>query len=114
MRLVQKKHTELPYIADIDPNGPAAHTDIKVGDILLQVNGIDARASHEELKTALGTTDAAALKLRRAPKSTRPHGSSSFSGEPSLQAKILCGTRRCDATSQSWMACCSTRDVSTA
>jgi len=65
MRLVQKKHTELPFIADIDPQGPAAKTEITVGDVLLEVNGIDARASHEELKKALGTTDAALLKLRR-------------------------------------------------
>ena len=65
MRLVQKKHTDLPFIQDIDPLGPAAKTDIMVGDILLMVNGVDARASHEELKKALGTTDAAVLKLRR-------------------------------------------------
>lgn len=70
MRLVQKKHTDLPYIQDIDPLGPAAKTDIAVGDILLEVNGVDARASHEELKKALGTTDAAVLKLRRVPSSS--------------------------------------------
>ena len=45
MRLVQKKHTDLPFIQDIDPQGPAAKTDITVGDILLEVNGVDARAS---------------------------------------------------------------------
>ena len=45
MRLVQKKHTDLPFIQDIDPQGPAAKTNINVGDILLEVNGVDARAS---------------------------------------------------------------------
>ena len=68
MRLVQRKHTELPFIADIEPGGPAAFTDVVIGDILLEVNGVDARSSHEELKIALGKTDDAVLKLRRAPR----------------------------------------------
>jgi len=76
MRLVQKKHTELPIIADIDPEGPAAHTDITVGDILLAVNGVDTRSSLEELKKALTLDVAAELTLRRTPSTfsgTAPH-----------------------------------------
>ena len=65
MRLVQKRYDELPSIADIDKDGPAAGHNIAVGDILLEVNGVDARASHEELKVALGSTQSATLRLRR-------------------------------------------------
>ena len=65
MRLVQKRYDDQPCIADIDPTGPAAGHDIASGDILLEVNGVDARASHEELKKALGSTDSATLRLRR-------------------------------------------------
>jgi len=68
MRLVQKRHTDLPFIADIDPNGPAANSNINKGDFILEVNGVDSRASHEELKKALGKSgEEAVLKLRRAP-----------------------------------------------
>ena len=89
MRLVQKKHTELPYIADIDPDGPAAKTDIRVWDVLLEVNGVDARADHDKLKAALGTTDAAVLKLRRStPKGMAappaPSGTAQAAEKPAL------------------------------
>lgn len=50
MRLVQKSPTDLPYVADIDPNGPAANSSIRKFDLILEVNGVDARASHDELK----------------------------------------------------------------
>jgi outer membrane biosynthesis protein TonB len=71
MRLVQKKHTELPFIADIDPQGPAAKTEITPGDMLLQVNGIDARASESH-----GGELGAACHASRAPHThahTRSH-----------------------------------------
>jgi len=76
MRLVQKKHTDLPNVADIDPHGPAAKTSIEPGDILLAVNGVDARSTHDELKKALGMTDAAILKLRRGSTKTDPKSGS--------------------------------------
>ena len=63
MRLVQKRYDELPVIADIDKEGPAALTAIRVNDILMEVNGTDARATHEELKAALGSTQHAVLKV---------------------------------------------------
>lgn len=68
MRLVQKRHADQPFIADIDPHGPAASTEIAVGDLLLEVNGVDARSSHSDLKRALSATENAVLKLRKAPK----------------------------------------------
>jgi len=111
MRLVQKKHTELPFIADIDPQGPAAKTDIKLGDILLEVNGVDARASHDELKKALGTTDAAELKLRRAPTTkytTAPYKENE--GKMSNEGKLP-GSKS-DGGVGSWFStCCSARDA---
>lgn len=68
MRLVQKSPTDLPFVADIDPNGPAANSAIRKNDLILEVNGVDARASHDELKRALGMSgEDALLKLRRAP-----------------------------------------------
>jgi hypothetical protein len=68
MRLVQKSPTDLPFVADIDPNGPAANSAIRKNDLILEVNGVDARASHDELKKALGMSgEDAVLKLRRAP-----------------------------------------------
>jgi len=93
MRLVQKKNTELPFIADIDPVGPAAKTDIVVGDILLAVNGVDARASHEELKQALGTTDKATLKLKRAAPPTAKATSSDSGSNPFGILFVCCATR---------------------
>ena len=102
MRLVQKKHTELPFIADIDPQGPAAKTDIVVGDILLEVNGVDARASHDELKKALGTTDAAVLKLRRV-------GSTPAAvALPDAKAPVTLPVNKPDGGG-AWFGCCATR-----
>jgi len=68
MRLVQKKLAELPSIADIDPKGPVANAGVEIGDILVAVNGVDARASPEELKKALSLSDEAELTLRRKPQ----------------------------------------------
>jgi len=65
MRLVQKRFDDLPTIADIDKDGPASQTEIQLDDVLLLVNGVDARASHEDLKRALGSKQDAVLKLRR-------------------------------------------------
>ena len=66
MRLVQKRHTDLPYVADIDPYGPAGDSSIRKGDFILEVNGVDARATHDELKRALGQSGSeAVIKLRR-------------------------------------------------
>ena len=66
VRLVQLSLRDHPSVAEIDPDGPAAHTGIVVGDTLLDVNGVDAREGFEELKRAgLATPDGAVLKLRR-------------------------------------------------
>merc|ERR1712196_88194 len=65
MRLVQKRYDDLPTINEIDKDGPASQTEIQVDDVLLLVNGVDARASHEDLKRALGSKRDAVLKLRR-------------------------------------------------
>ena len=105
MRLVQKKHSDLPYIQDIDPQGPAAKTDIAVGDILLEVNGVDARASHEELKTALGTTDAAVLKLKRAPLEQIP-----LEGLSEVEAAA---GKPVEPAGFSFFGCCATRPMNT-
>ena len=105
MRLVQKKHTELPFIADIDPQGPAAKTDIMVGDVLLEVNGVDARASHDELKKALGFTDAAILKLKRAaPKPAEQLPEKGMSLAPTITPKQSGGFA-------SIFGCCASRET---
>ena len=93
---------DLPFIQDIDPQGPAAKTDIQVGDILLEVNGVDARASHEELKKALGTTDAAVLKLRRV---AAPMDASTLS----KAANIKTAPKTSDGGGGFLFGCCATR-----
>lgn len=52
----------------VPQTGPAANVpQIKVHDVLLEVNGTDARRSHDELRRALDTGNSyATLKLRKA------------------------------------------------
>ena len=69
IRLVQKRFDDTPTVADIIPDGPAAGTAVQVDDMLLEVNGIDARASQQELKAAMASSAAVTLKLKRAQRS---------------------------------------------
>jgi hypothetical protein len=89
VRLVQRHASDLPFVADIDPAGPAAGTEIALGDSLLEVNGVDARATHDTLRRALSVSNTALLKLRcaryasnvsNAPNSKPPK--SAASGKP--------------------------------
>ena len=54
-----------PFATHCVQDGPASQTEIQLDDVLLLVNGVDARASHEDLKRALGSKQDAVLKLRR-------------------------------------------------
>jgi len=101
MRLVQRRYDELPCVADIDKAGPAAGRSISIGDILLTVNGVDARASHEELKAALSSTQSATLKLRKA---------SAVSLTPTPAPKGTIGVVKQDG---GWFNCCMQRTAET-
>jgi len=66
LRLMQRKPLELPFVADIDPEGPAYGLDIAVGDTLVAINGIDARAGTAALQRAIrAESDHAIVTLRR-------------------------------------------------
>jgi len=107
MRLVQKRFDDLPTIADIDKDGPASQTDIQIDDVLLKVNGVDARAPAEDLKRALGSKKDAVLVLRRdalRPPADLPAANGTPAGvstimpvaNPSLKLSRCCGFRGAD------------------
>ena len=99
MRLSQSVSTESPRVAELLPRGLAAKAGVAVGDILLTINGVDARDDPKALVAAISTADTVTLQLERR-EPTRVAGAlgNSLSSLPLLRQVYMC----CGLARRSW------------
>jgi len=79
VHLVQEYEADFPYVSDVDPSGPAAKVEprLQVDDVLVDVNGLDARASIAALRASLQAESTWTLRVRREPAGAADFGDAS-------------------------------------